>query len=37
MRALGGLFDEIDATPRTTPLPEEDSGVISMVDLGGGS
>ena len=37
MRVLGTLFDEIDATPRTTSLPEEDSGVISMVDIGGGS
>jgi CBS domain-containing protein len=37
MRHLDEVFDEIDATPRTTPLPDETSGVISMVDIGGGS
>jgi len=31
MRHLGDVFDEIDATPRTTPLAD------NMVDLGGGS
>jgi CBS domain-containing protein len=37
MRHLGAMFDEIDATPRTTPLPDDISGVVSMVDIGGGS
>lgn len=35
MRHLGELFDEIDATPRTTPAKGDISDVI-MVDLGGG-
>jgi len=37
MRHLGAFFDEIDATPRTTRLADDISGVVSMVDLGGGS
>jgi CBS domain-containing protein len=37
MRHLGEVFDEIDATPRTTPLTDDISDVYSMVDLGGGS
>lgn len=37
MRHLGEVFDEIDATPRTTPLSDDISGVVSMVDIGGGS
>jgi CBS domain-containing protein len=37
MRHLGNIFDEIDATPRTTRLADDISGVVSMIDLGGGS
>lgn len=37
MRHLEAIFDEIDATPRPTPPFGDDSAVISMIDLGGGS
>ena len=36
MRHLGEVFDDIDATPKTTPPKSDISEVISMVDLGGG-
>lgn len=36
MRHLGDVFDEIDATPRTTAV-DDISGVVGMIDLGGGS
>jgi CBS domain-containing protein len=36
MRHLGDVFDEIDATPRTTSV-DDISGVVGMIDLGGGS
>jgi CBS domain-containing protein len=37
MRHLEAIFDEIDATPRATPPSEDNSSVVSMIDLGGGS
>ena len=36
MRHLGDVFDDIEATPRTTPPKSDISEVINMVDLGGG-
>ena len=36
MRHLDDMFDEIDATPRTTSV-DDISGVVGMIDLGGGS
>ncbi|HUS30181.1 MAG TPA: CBS domain-containing protein, partial [Kofleriaceae bacterium] len=36
MRHLGDVFDDIDATPKSTPPKSDISEVISMVDLGGG-
>ncbi len=35
MRHLESIFDEIDATPRTTPPESDISGVVSF-DIGGG-
>lgn len=35
MRHLGDVFDEIDATPRTTPA-RDDLSDVTLVDLGGG-
>lgn len=37
MRHLDEVFDEIDATPRTTFLSDDSSGPVGMVDIGGGS
>lgn len=37
MRHLDDMFDEIDATPRLTPIIDDSSGSVSMVDIGGGS
>jgi signal-transduction protein with cAMP-binding, CBS, and nucleotidyltransferase domain len=37
MRHLEAIFDEIDATPRATPPSEDNSSVVAMFDLGGGS
>ena len=36
MRVLEDLFQEIDATPRPTPPAGDISGVVDVVDLGGG-
>jgi CBS domain-containing protein len=37
MRHLEAIFDDIDATPRTTAPGGDTSSVIAMIDLGGGS
>lgn len=37
MRHLDEVFDEIDATPRATPVIDDSSGAVGMVDIGGGS
>jgi CBS domain-containing protein len=36
MRHLNQFFDEIDATPRTTSVDDDISGVVGMIDIGGG-
>lgn len=37
MRHLDEVFDEIDATPRSTFLSDDSSGPVGMIDIGGGS
>jgi CBS domain-containing protein len=37
MRHLEAIFDEIDATPRTTPAGDDTSSSVQTFDLGGGS